>query len=118
MKATSKERATATRPSVAERLRMALLEVHESFNGDKQLTMHVVTVTEPEKWTAARVKRLRTSLNLSQSPFAKLVGVSPALVENWEQRITSPRGAAARLLGEIERDPTGYVDRYVQRKIA
>jgi putative transcriptional regulator len=107
---------TIKRPSVSNRLRAALTEVHESLTGGKPLTARTVEVREPEEWNAARIKRIRAELRLSQSPFAQLIGVSPELVEHWEQSVTKPHGAASRLLTEIARDPAGYLSRYVTHR--
>jgi putative transcriptional regulator len=107
---------TPTRPTVSARLRTALSEVHESLTGGKPLTARTVEVREPEKWNAARIKKIRAELRLSQSPFAQLIGVSPELVEHWEQGLATPHGPASRLLSEISRDPAGYISRYVKRR--
>lgn len=106
----------AKRASVAQRLRAALAEVESSLTGGPQLTMRTVSIREPEEWNAGRVKRVRAKLRLSQGPFAKLLGVSPGLVEHWEQSLTTPRGPARRLLDEIDRDPAGYMSRYVTHR--
>jgi putative transcriptional regulator len=51
-----------------------------------------------------RVIRERTSL--SQSEFARLIGVSVKTLQNWEQDRRRPTGPAAALLSIIEHDPT------------
>jgi DNA-binding transcriptional regulator YiaG len=101
------------RPEVSTRLRAALIEVRESLTGGRPLTSRTVEVRQPEQWDARGVKKIRCDLGLSQAPFARLIGVSPELVEHWEQDIATPRGPASRLLTEIARDPVGYLERYV-----
>lgn len=44
------------------------------------------------------VKSLRTSLGLTQVKFAAALGVSQAVVSNWENRGAPKRGAARKLL--------------------
>jgi putative transcriptional regulator len=52
------------------------------------------------------VKRLRTeTLGVSQAVFARLLGVSPKLVEAWESGRNTPAGPVRRLFELIERDP-------------
>jgi putative transcriptional regulator len=53
--------------------------------------------------SAIRVIRERT--NLSQSEFARLIGVSVKTLQNWEQDRRRPTGPAAALLSIIEHDP-------------
>jgi len=53
--------------------------------------------------SGVRVIRERTSL--SQSEFARLIGVSVKTLQNWEQDRRCPTGPAAALLSIIEHDP-------------
>ena len=53
--------------------------------------------------SGVRVIRERTSL--SQSEFARLIGVSVKTLQNWEQDRRRPTGPAAALLSIIELDP-------------
>lgn len=54
---------------------------------------------------AYRVKKIRESLKLTQTQFAKLVHVEIATIRNWEQGRRNPDGAAIALLTAIENDP-------------
>ena len=51
------------------------------------------------------VKAIRTRLNLSQSAFAALLGVSKRTLQDWEQGRRKPRGPACSLLGIVDRHP-------------
>jgi putative transcriptional regulator len=51
------------------------------------------------------IKTIRMSLNLSQSKFASMIGVSLKTLQNWEQGIRSPRGPARALLKIVQREP-------------
>jgi len=53
--------------------------------------------------TGIRAVRERTSL--SQSEFARLIGVSVKTLQNWEQDRRRPTGPAAALLRIIAREP-------------
>jgi DNA-binding transcriptional regulator YiaG len=49
--------------------------------------------------------RVRKRLNMSQTAFAHVFGVSVRTVQEWEQRRRKPAGAARTLLQVIEREP-------------
>lgn len=49
-------------------------------------------------WNAARIRRLRLALELSQQAFARELGVRQQTVSEWETGLYAPRGASARLL--------------------
>lgn len=51
------------------------------------------SLTDPD------VKSIRKKLKLSQNQFAKLLGISPATLKNWEQGRRKPDGPARVLLG-------------------
>ncbi len=54
---------------------------------------------------AASVRAIRENLALSQRQFAAIVHVSIKTLQNWEQGIRTPDGAAAALLTAIRNDP-------------
>ncbi len=54
---------------------------------------------------APDAKAIRTKVGLSQSEFAKLIGVKVATLRNWEQHRRNPTGAAAALLTIVEKEP-------------
>ena len=45
-----------------------------------------------------KIKTIRKRLRVSQTQFARLIGVSSATLRNWEQGRTYPEGAARALL--------------------
>lgn len=51
------------------------------------------------------VKAIRARAGMKQDEFAQAVGVSPSLVQSWEQNKRFPSGAALKLLRVVERDP-------------
>lgn len=55
--------------------------------------------------SAPDAKSIRTKVGLSQSDFAKLIGVKVATLRNWEQHRRRPTGAAAALLTIVEKEP-------------
>lgn len=55
------------------------------------------------------VKEIREKTGLSQTHFARLIGVSKRTLENWEQGRRRPTGPARALLKIVESDPKGMV---------
>jgi putative transcriptional regulator len=58
---------------------------------------------------------LRTeTLGVSQAVFARLIGVSPKLVEAWESGRNTPAGPVCRLFELIEYQPRDFLRRYTK----
>jgi putative transcriptional regulator len=99
------------------RIRDALTELHDAVHSGRPLgeriRIHTVEIAAPGPYLAKDVRRTRDRLAVSQAVFAKLLGVSVELVEHWEQGVTLPRPLARRMLDEINRDPAGFLSRYV-----
>ena len=51
------------------------------------------------------VKAIRQRLGKSQAAFARMIGVSVATLQNWEQGRRQPEGPARMLLRVIDREP-------------
>lgn len=62
------------------------------------------------EFEAADVKEIRTSLDLSQSEFAMLIGVSVATLQNWEQGRRRPEGPARALLKIAASNPKAVLE--------
>jgi putative transcriptional regulator len=73
-------------------------EINEFKKGNLQLK-----VTELSEPSAPQV--IRTKLNLSQSSFAGLLGVSIRTLQDWEQGRRTPQGPAIALLRIAEQHP-------------
>lgn len=56
-----------------------------------------------------KVAAVREKTGLSQTRFARLIGVSKRTVENWEQGRRTPSGPARALLKIVSQDPEGAV---------
>src|SRR6266487_3133676 len=72
-----------------------------------RFTVRTLKVAQPSVHSAASVHAIRKSLNVSQTVFAQLLGVSAALVRAWElgTRVPSP---IARLLDQIRQNPSSF----------
>jgi DNA-binding transcriptional regulator YiaG len=102
--------------TVAERLREGMGELEHAMRSGKPLhelfTVRTVQIPDPRRYDARAVKASRERLNVSQTVFAKLLGVSVELVENWEQGRGTPRAVVRRLLDEINRNPSDFLARH------
>lgn len=56
-----------------------------------------------------KVAAVREKTGLSQTRFARLIGVSKRTVENWEQGRRTPSGPARALLKIVAQDPEAAV---------
>jgi putative transcriptional regulator len=56
------------------------------------------------------IKAIRARLDLSQSEFAFLIGVSVATLRNWEQGRRRPEGPARALLKVVEERPDAVLE--------
>lgn len=83
--------------------------------GEPLTVRQVAIIPEPRVRPARQVKQLRTAtLGVSQAVFAKLIGVSPKLVEAWESGRNTPAGPVRRLFELIERDPQAFLRQYAK----
>ena len=54
---------------------------------------------------APDVRMIREAVKISQSQFAKLIGVNLRTLQNWEQNRTQPTGPAKALLKIVASNP-------------
>lgn len=62
------------------------------------------------KITPPLIKDIRKRLNLSQSDFALMIGVSLSTLQNWEQGRREPDGPAKALLKVASKNPKAVMD--------
>lgn len=98
------------KPSIEEQIVQGLeafadaLERGEDIT--KRFTCHkVVLDLRPTPYKPELVKRTRNGLGVSQSLFARFLGVSPGAVRSWEQGEKTPSPMACRFMDEIRHDP-------------
>ena len=81
-----------------EELLDSVREAGAILRGQKRPARHVVI-------GASVVRTIRERTKLSQSEFARLIGVSVKTLQNWEQDRRRPAGPAAALLKIIAHEP-------------
>jgi putative transcriptional regulator len=74
-------------------------EMKRHIAGKKVPGIRVTEIPEPD------VSAIRESAQLSQSQFARLIGVNVRTLQNWEQHRTRPTGPARALLKIVASDP-------------
>lgn len=56
------------------------------------------------------VRAIREAAQISQSQFAKLIGVNVRTLQNWEQHRTRPTGPARALLKIVASNPKSAIE--------
>ena len=56
------------------------------------------------------VRAIRKAADISQSQFAKLIGVNLRTLQNWEQHRTRPTGPARALLKIVASNPKSAIE--------
>ena len=65
--------------------------------------IRVTEIPEPD------VRAIREAAQVSQSLFARLIGVNLRTLQNWEQHRTRPTGSARALLKIVASDPRSAI---------
>ena len=92
--------------NVYESIMKGLTEAKEYEKGEKTARTMKVAIAPLPDISANEVKELRQSLNMTQSTFAAVMGVSNKTVEAWEKGTNVPAGTARRMLGMLRADNT------------
>jgi putative transcriptional regulator len=93
------------RIKIFNELKEALEDVREHRQG-KRTDPRVAEIPAPPKRIApSEIRRIRRSLNASQTVFAIYLNVSPNAVRSWEQGTRRPQHAALKLLAIAKRNP-------------
>lgn len=71
--------------------------------GESVAGMRVTEIPEPD------IKAIRESANVSQSDFARLIGINLRTLQNWEQRRSRPTGPARALLKIVASNPKAAI---------
>jgi DNA-binding transcriptional regulator YiaG len=105
-------RARSVGAAITQRLRAAAEAVEAGEDLTQRFTCRTVRLRlAPTSYGAKEVKQIRRKLGASQVIFAQFLGVSASAVQDWEQGLKPPQGAACRLMDEIRRDPQYWLRR-------
>lgn len=98
--------------TIAERLRHVAIAAEAGEDITKRFTCRTVRLRlAPPSYKAEEVRETRRILGASQTIFAQFLGVSASAVQDWEQGLKPPHGAACRLMDEIRREPQYWIRR-------
>ena len=91
--------------SVFEEIKLGLNQAIDYEKGKLKANTKTITVTPVEVFTAGEIKKIRENAGLTQSLFAKYLGVSLKTVEAWESGRNQPSGVACRMLSITQKNP-------------
>ncbi|KZM39743.1 transcriptional regulator [Marinomonas sp. SBI22] len=86
------------------------LEILEGLEEIKSFKKGKTQLKTSELSMPSQPKEIRSKLNLTQSAFAGLLGVSMRTLQDWEQGRRSPQGPAIALLRIAEQHPEVFSD--------
>lgn len=89
--------------NIGQEILDGIKEIKRFKKGNLRLAKHSLKEPSP-------AKTIRKKLNLSQSDFASLMGVSPRTVQDWEQGRRTPQGPAKSLLRIAEQHPEVFLE--------
>jgi putative transcriptional regulator len=82
---------------------------------DQKFTVRTVELDlRSHEYGAEDVKKTRQILNVSQTLFAKFLGVDVKTVRSWEQGLKHPAPIACRFMDEIASSPEHMNKRFLQ----
>ena len=84
-----------------------MASISETSEAAKNNKLEVKVFVKPvNKYSAEDIKRIRLSINMTQTMFAGIMGVSQKTVEAWESGRNVPMGPASRILDLLSEDRT------------
>lgn len=87
-----------------DRLIKGVKEIKRHMSGKPVRGARMTDLTEPD------VRAIREAAQISQSQFAKLMGVNVRTLQNWEQNRTRPTGPARALLKIVASNPKAAIE--------
>lgn len=86
-------------------IKLGMEQAIEYSKGTLKARKTVRTILPLASFTAAEIKEIRQSTGMTQTLFAKYMGVSVKTVEAWESGKNHPAGSARRLLALTRENP-------------
>jgi len=90
--------------NIYESIMQGLNEAIAYEKGENTARSNTITIAPLPDVSASEIKELRRSLNMTQSTFAAVMGVSNKTVEAWEKGTNTPAGTARRMMGMLIAD--------------
>ena len=87
-----------------EQLIKGVREMKRHVAGKTVRGVRVTEITEPN------IRGIREAAKISQTQFAKLIGVNVRTLQNWEQNRTRPAGPARALLKIVASNPKAAIE--------
>lgn len=87
-----------------EQLIKGVREMKRHVAGKTVPGIRVTEITEPD------IRGIREAAKISQTQFAKLIGVNVRTLQNWEQNRTRPAGPARALLKIVASNPKAAIE--------
>jgi putative transcriptional regulator len=85
-------------------------ELMESVTQGGKILKGKLAPSREYDYSTPNVRAIREKYGLSQTKFAKLLGISPATLRNWEQGRRKPEGSARILLFIADKHPEAVLD--------
>ena len=84
-------------------LKDAVAMMARHLRGERVRGMQTTTIPDPD------VRAIREATQVSQSDFARLIGINLRTLQNWEQGRSRPTGAARALLKIVASNPKSAI---------
>ncbi len=91
--------------SVFDQIKTGLEEAVAYEQGKLTAKTRTLTIQPIDRYNAKEIRDIRLNAGMTQSVFAKFMGVSVKTVEAWEAGKNHPIGSACRLLALTQADP-------------
>ncbi len=85
-------------------------ELVESIDQAGRIRKGLLKPSRIYEYHPLEVKRIRAKLQVSQSQFAMMIGVSKSTLQNWEQGRREPDGPAKALLRVVDKNPRAVIE--------
>lgn len=95
--------------NVYESVLKGLQEAVDYKHGKLKARSSIITVKPLDDFSASDIKQIRTKLEVSQTLFAAMLGVSAKTVEAWERGRNTPEEPAKRLLSLAKNDSKFFI---------
>ena len=90
--------------------KLQFAELLESVREMKAIEKGLKKASRTFEFPLPNARQIRRKFQLTQSDFARLIGISVSTLRNWEQGLRVPEGPAQVLLRVVEAHPKAVFD--------